>query len=126
MEDYLGQVVESISCYSNFIQNLKYEKSIDIKNLSFLSDGNYKELFLFVSSKNELKIEAAIQGIYRWISGVYRPQLSIKSMGLDVSSEIDEQPIGFETTFLGAMNRLKNLKFAMQKEIGISLDEIKD
>lgn len=63
------------------------------------------EINIAVSSSNQIKIEAARLGTLQ-----YFPNAKLAITGFPAKSGINEQPIGFEESFRGAVNRLIHTK----------------
>ena len=73
---------------------------------------------VYVTSKNALKINATTSAISSWLSellGSNRDKFKSQIEGFEVSSDIDEQPHGFDHTTNGALNRLRNMKTELSK-----------
>jgi inosine/xanthosine triphosphatase len=63
-----------------------------------------RQNLVIVGSRNPVKINCTESAFHLMFEGAYLVE------GLNVSSDIDSQPIGDEQTFNGAMNRAKNSK----------------
>jgi hypothetical protein len=103
---FLGQVVP-VSTH----QGLTREASLTIaqhceSNLIFRSKRTIQVL---VGSSNALKVAAAHKAVSAWAQA-YLGKVEIRDTGCEVSSEIDEQPHGYDHTLQGAKNRLVNLR----------------
>ncbi len=97
--NFLGQIIP-ITTYQGLTQNQSLAISEVCKN---------PKIQVLVASANALKIEAARKAVTIWAqTHINNPTVEVK--GFDVSSEIDEQPHGYEYTLEGAKNRLSNLK----------------
>jgi len=63
-----------------------------------------KQNLVIVGSRNPVKISCTNGGFHQVFEGTYLVE------GLNVSSDVEAQPVGNEQTFKGAMNRAKNSK----------------
>jgi Protein of unknown function DUF84 len=117
LHDYLGQLVP-VSVHGS---TLAVETSWEIKKLISQYGGiNGRKVEVYVTSKNNLKIEAVKDAVMDWIKNLFgQNTMKLTVQGYGVSSGIDEQPHGLAHTFTGAQNRLDNMKIEMAK-IGLS------
>ena len=65
---------------------------------------------IIIASKNPVKIQAVKNGFLEMF-----PQEKMEFAGLSVPSNVNDQPIGDEETFTGALNRAKNAQIEMPK-----------
>ena len=98
------------------------------------TESQINKFTIYVASTNEQKLKAAHDSILRILDSIYGDRVNkITVYGVDVSSDVSEQPINDET-MTGCMNRLNNLKkylehhnykydFIVSIENGISCDE---
>lgn len=63
-----------------------------------------RQNLVIVGSRNPVKISCTDAGFHQVFEGTYLVE------GLNVSSDVEDQPIGDEQTFKGALNRAKNSK----------------
>lgn len=63
-----------------------------------------RQQLVIVGSKNPVKISCTDSGFHHSFNSAFLIQ------GLNVSSEVEDQPFGEEQTYLGAFNRAKNSK----------------
>lgn len=63
-----------------------------------------RQQLVIVGSKNPVKISCTDVGFHHAFDSAFLVE------GLNVSSEVEDQPIGDEETYLGAFNRAKNAK----------------
>lgn len=66
---------------------------------------------VFIASASKIKIDAVHEGLKEL-------RIDPPIEGLKVQSNVSDQPIGFDETFRGAQNRLKNLRNALQDLAG--------
>lgn len=72
---------------------------------------------LYVTSKNALKIQAAVSAVSSWLTKLLgHDKWKLQTEGFEVSSDIDEQPHGLEYTRYGAINRLENMKLQLRNQ----------
>lgn len=111
--DYLGQRVPPQYSDPNKENIFIAIKNIVATNKTKLS----KVVEVYVTSKNALKTEAATTGVSPWVTMIFGADSEIKvnTIGIEVSSDIGEQPCGDEITMKGAANRLHNMKNTMQQ-----------
>lgn len=110
MNNYLGELVP---IHNDWISRIPV--SMEIKNIVMYH--NTHSLHLYVTSKNNLKMDAAKNAINVWIKELFKNSANwmVEVHGIEVQSEIDEQPHGLENTLRGAQNRLKNMKAELHK-----------
>lgn len=63
-----------------------------------------RQQLIIVGSKNPVKINSTDIGFHAAFESAFLVE------GLNVSSEVSDQPMGYEETYLGAFNRAKNAK----------------
>ena len=84
------------------------DKLINIKPfkvLKLFGNGEYKPITVFVGSHNQQKLQAVFNAMVQ-----KHKTLHIKVIGLNVKSDIPEQPIGHVQTKLGCVNRYLRMK----------------
>jgi non-canonical (house-cleaning) NTP pyrophosphatase len=74
------------------------------KVINLFGEKEYQEKIIYVASHNEQKLEA----VYNTYIKKY-PYFNVLVKGIDVSSDVSEQPIGKETK-IGSINRMNNMK----------------
>ena len=106
--------------------------SYEIKSIETAPQTN--KYTIYVASTNEQKLKAAHDSFLHILDSMYGDHINkITVYGVDVSSDVSEQPIN-EETMTGCINRLDNLKsylehhnykydFIVSVENGISCDE---
>lgn len=109
--NYLGQLVPATNIYVDQENEL-----ITLQNIVLTNRSSPVIVNLYVTSKNALKVDAAVSGTKQWLTKVfsYDPNFKINVVGYEVSSGISEQPCGEENTMRGAINRMQNMKQEMQ------------
>jgi non-canonical (house-cleaning) NTP pyrophosphatase len=105
--NYLGQLVDTTK-----LQGFSFEQ---MKEMSSVFKGECKSVEVYVTSQNSLKVQAAQAAVGFWLNH-FRSNIKISITGLEVISEIDEQPHGYDQTLTGAKNRLKNMKNIILKD----------
>ncbi len=73
---------------------------------------------IVVGSKNQLKIDAAVDGFRKMF-----PEELCEGFGISAASGVNDQPMGEEETYMGALNRAQNaLKEMPEADFGVGIE----
>lgn len=105
----LGQLINASESKGFTLEQLK-----EINDLFTRKDI---QIEIYVSSLNQMKIQAAKIAICFWLNHLNGNTNNIFTNGIEVNSGVDEQPHNYEQTLTGAKNRLYNMKHLISNKI---------
>jgi adenine phosphoribosyltransferase len=91
------------------IDDLIMTNLIELFSLEPITGHQQKEYNIYVSSKNQVKLSATYDAISEVLKDSGKRHFKLNITGVNVSSDVSEQPIN-EETLLGCKNRFDNLR----------------